>query len=290
MNEPEQPAVARTWHADRPMMIAYGAGRLSPARAGSVESHLATCGPCRSVLASVADASRLASNWAVIEDRLDEGDQPLIERLLVRIGLREHHAQLTRMAPSLRGSTFGAAAVLSALVLLSLSGDGPGDGQLYVFLVVAPLLPLAGVAAAFGGLKDPARELARVAPTPAFELLLARVVAVVATTTILSVVAALPLPHRGWAVATWLLPAFGLSAASLALSTWVPAHWAAAGLGTAWVAAAVVSWRVNRFDADAVGRFAALRPAGQMLFAAVAACGALVLVLRRETLEYRRIP
>lgn len=290
MKNPERPAEAPGWHADRQTLVDYQAGGLRPARAASIESHLAACGPCRSSLAAMTEPSRLASNWAAIEDRLDEGRQSRVERLLLRAGLRQHHAHLAIMTPALRVPTFGAVAVLLALVFAALAGDGPRDGQLYAFLVVAPLLPLAGVAVAFAGLNDPARELARAAPAPAFDLLLTRVLAIVTTTTILSVVAAIPLPHSGWAVATWLLPALGLSAASLALSTWVPTHWAAAGLGTAWVAAAVASWRVNRFDADVVGRFAALRPSGQLVFAVVAAGGALVLVLRRETLEYRRIP
>lgn len=290
MSDEERPAGAPAWHADRQALVDYHAGGLSPAGAASIESHLAACMPCRSSLATLADPGRLAANWVGIQDRLDEGRRPLLEQLLLRIGVREHHAHLATMAPVLRAPTFGGVAVLLAVVLMALSGEGPLEGQLYAFLVVAPLLPLAGVAAAFAGLSDPARELARAAPASAFELLLARVLAIVAITTILSMVAAIPLSQSGWAVATWLLPALGLSAASLALSTWVPTHWAAAGLGTAWVAAAVVSWRVNRFDTDVVGRFAALGPSGQVLFAVVAAGGALVLVFRRETLEYRRIP
>ncbi len=55
--------------------------------------------------------------------------------------------------------------------------------------MLAPLLPLVGVAIAFGGRSDPVRELARATPTPAFQLLLARALAVVATTTALTVAA-----------------------------------------------------------------------------------------------------
>lgn len=276
-----------SWHADRSMLADYQGGTLSAARAASVESHLTACGPCRSALATMADPSRLAGNWAAIEDRLDDR-RPLLERLLVRVGLREHHARLVAMTPALRGRTLAAvAALLAAVVLVAVPGDGR-DGGFYLFLVVAPLLPLVGVAVAFGGFNDPAHELTIAAPAPAFELLLARVLAIVTATSVLSLIAAVPLPHSGWTVAGWLLPALGLSAASLALSTWVPAHWAAAALGSAWVALALVSWRVNRFDVDDVDRFVALRPLGQVLFAAMAVAGALVLVLRRETLELGR--
>lgn len=279
-----------TWHTDPSMLAGYHEGTLGPARAASVEAHLAGCASCRSGLATWADPSRLAGNWAAIEERIDEPRPPVLERLLVRIGVGERHARLVSMTPFLRAPTVVGVAVLLAIVVLTALSGGPSrDGWFYLFLVVAPLLPLAGVAAAFGGLDDPLDELTRAAPTPAFELLLARALAVVAATTALSVVAAIPLPYSGWAAAAWLLPALGLSAASLALSTWVPAHWAATGLAGAWVTVAAVSWRVNRFDPDVVGRFAALRPVGQLLFAAMAVAGALVLVLRREALEYRRV-
>lgn len=280
-----------TWHTDGPLLAAYQSGDLRPAQAASVEAHLTACGFCRSSLATLADPGRLARNWAAVEDRIDDRRQPLLERLLLLLGVREHHARLIVMTPALRAPTVaGVVALFAAVVVLAQSGDAARDGWFYVYLVVAPLLPLAGVAAAFGGLNDPVHELTSATPTSAFELLLTRALAIVTATTVLSVVASVPLPHDGWAAATWLLPALGLSAASLALSTWVPAHWASAGLGTAWVTAALVSWRVNRFDADVVGRFVALRPLGQLLFGVVAAGGALVLVLRRETLEFRRIP
>lgn len=280
-----------TWHTDRPTLAGYHGGTLSAAGAASVESHLATCAACRSILAGMADPTRLASNWAAIEDRLDDIGPSVVERLLLRIGVAERHARLMVMTPALRAPTIlSVAALLAFVVQEALSGGAGRDGAYYLFLVLAPLLPLVGVAAAFGSFNDPVRELARAAPASAFEVLLARAAAIVVTTTVLSVASALPLPHSGWAAVAWLLPALGLSTASLALSTWVPAHWAAVGLGTAWVAAAVVSWQVHRFEAEVVGRFVALRPSGQLAFAALAIGGAVVLVLRRETLEFRRIP
>jgi len=279
-----------TWHADGPTLARYQAAALGPAAAASVEAHLDRCGDCRAALATMADPSRLARNWAAVEDRLDDGARPVLLRLLLRLGVHEHHARLVLMTPALRGpSIAGVVAVLTVVVLAAQADGGSGDAVFSLFLVLAPLLPLAGVAAAFGGF-DPLHELTRTAPTPAFELLLTRAVAILVTTTVLSALTALPLPLHGWEVAAWLLPALGLSAASLALSTWIPAHWAAAGLGSAWVAAAALSWRVNRFDADVLERFVALGPLGQLVCAALAATGAVVVVLRRDTLEFRRFP
>lgn len=279
-----------TWHTDQSLLSAYQAGTLRPAQAASVEAHLTACGPCRSSLATMADPGRLGTNWAAIEDRLDDRPPPLSERFLLRMGVGEHHARLIALTPALRAPTVACVvALFAAGVVTAQSAGGMRGGSFFAFLVAAPLLPLAGVAAAFG-ISDPVEELTTAAPTPAFELLLARALAIVTVTTAVSLAAAFALPDGGLAAVTWLLPALGLSAASLALSTWVPASWASAGLGGAWVTAAVVSWRVNRFDTDVVGRFAALGPTGQLLFALVGVAGALVLVLRRETLDYRRIP
>jgi hypothetical protein len=166
--------------------------------------------------------------------------------------------------------------------------DGGNPNAFYAFLVLAPLLPLVGVAAMFHSAADPARELTAATPTPAFELLLIRTLAIVAATTVLTSVAAVPLPF-GWQAGAWLLPALGLTALTLALSTWMPTHWAGVGLGLAWLTAGVASWQFNRLDADVLARFAALRPGGQLLFAALAVAGAVLLLVRREALDLRRI-
>jgi hypothetical protein len=110
----------------------------------------------------------------------------------------------------------------------------------------------------------------------------------VATSTALTVAASTVLDRGGWRVAAWLLPALGLTAAALALSTWLPAEWAAGGLGTAWVAAAVVSWRLDD-AADGAARFLAFRPSGQLVAAAALAVAAAELGGRRDSFDVGRL-
>lgn len=276
-----------TWHTDGTTLQAYQAGTLAPAGTASVEAHLAGCADCRAVLAGFTDRPRLDRNWSAISDRLDERTTNGVERALVRLGMRSDRARLIVMTPAMRSPAFlGLAAVLAMASVVS-AADGTRDRLFYLFLVMAPLLPVAGVAAAFGSGADPGRELVATTPLPAFELLLVRTLAVVAVTTAMTTATALPL-MAGWEAVVWLLPALGLTATALALSTWVAARSAAVGLGVAWVLAAAVSWQANRFDPDVLARFVALRPAGQVLFAAVTVVGASVFLVRRNSLDLRR--
>lgn len=277
-----------TWHTDVAMLRGYQDGALGAAHAASVEAHLAACADCRAEIAKLADWSRLDRGWGAIADRLDETSVSPIERLLARLGITEHRARLVAMTPGLWSPTSAALVLVVALLGANLVNGGGRGGAFYLFLVLAPLLPLAGVAVAFGSIGDPAREVTTATPMPTFELLLVRTLAIVAVTTAVTTVAAVPLPH-GWQTATWLLPSLGLTAAALALSTWIPAHVAVAGLGGAWALGAVLSFRVNRFDPDVVSRFAALRPAGQLLFAMTTVVCAIVFTARREALDLRSV-
>jgi hypothetical protein len=276
-----------TWHTNVAMLRGYQSGALSAARAASVETHLAACADCQASLATVVDPARIERTWSAIADRLDGSTTPA-EAILVRLGISEPRARLVAMTPSLRTPSLLALVALLALVTLTNAVDGGNPNAFYAFLVLAPLLPLVGVAAMFHSAADPARELTAATPTPAFELLLIRTLAIVAATTVLTSVAAVPLPF-GWQAGAWLLPALGLTALTLALSTWMPTHWAGVGLGLAWLTAGVASWQFNRLDADVLARFAALRPGGQLLFAALAVAGAVLLLVRREALDLRRI-
>lgn len=87
-----------------------------------------------------------------------------------------------------------------------------------MFLVAAPLGPLAGVAVAFVGGLDPTREIGLAAPYSGLHLLLVRTAAVLAVTVPIVTVARLALPGSRWAAAAWLLPAAGMTCAALALT------------------------------------------------------------------------
>ncbi len=81
----------------------------------------------------------------------------------------------------------------------------------------------------------------------------------------------------------------GLSAAALALSTCMPAEWAACPSATGWVATAVVSWRLDD-AADGAARFLAFRrtrPGPWRRSSLAVAAG--VVVGRRDSLDVGRL-
>ena len=122
------------------------------------------------------------------------------------------------------------------------------------------------------------------APTPGFDVLLMRSLAVLAPAIGLAAVAAAFVPDRGWEPVLWLLPAFGLTAATLALGTWFPVRWVAWALGAAWVGVAAVSVR-GAPGTEMVESFAAFDLAGQIALAAVAVVATVVVVVRRDAFD-----
>ena len=87
------------------------------------------------------------------------------------------------------------------------------------FLLVAPLLVLAGVAAAFLPMFDPANRLAVAAPFSGFTLLLVRAVSALAAALVPVVGAAFVVPGPGWLPVALLLPSLALCAFALAAAT-----------------------------------------------------------------------
>lgn len=275
-----------TWHTDVGMLRGYQEGALGAAHEASVEAHLASCAECRDHLATLADRIRLDRSWSVIVDQLNGPPTTLLERALVRLGIGEPRARLVALTPVLRSPS--ALAMVAALFgIAALNVVNGNEVNLYVFLVVAPLLPLAGVAAAFGSIGDPVRELAASTPTSAFELLLVRTLTIVGVTTLVTAGASAVMPY-GWASAAWLLPSLGLTALVMALATWMPVQHAGVVVGGVWTVGATISWRGNRFDHDALSYFVALRPSGQLALALLTVAAGLVCALRREAFDLRR--
>ena len=165
-------------HLEHDWLVRYARGELDQARSFSVEAHLPACGDCRAAVASLVDTPRLTRTWDAIEDAIDTPPQTLVERVLVRAGVGESTARLLAVTPALRLSWLVAITAVMAIAVVSAHARGPQG--VMAFLIVAPLLPLAGVAAAYGPLVDPAYELSLAAPLGSFRLLVLRAVAVVA--------------------------------------------------------------------------------------------------------------
>jgi hypothetical protein len=273
-----------TWHADPALLAGYADGTVGRARAASVEAHLVTCDACRAAIAPLAEGHRLARNFAAIERRVDDLQVHRLERLLGRLGMPDHLARRLLVTPSAQGAFVTAVALILGIATLA-QMSSTRESTFFVFLVMAPLLPLAGVTLAFATRTDPLHELIAAAPTPAFELLLVRAVAVLGPTVVIGAVASAVLPQRGWEAVLWLVPALGLAASTLALGSWLPIHRVAWVLGGLWVGGAVLSVR-GAPRAHLIERFAAFRPAGQLLLMAVAVLACAVLALRRHTYDF----
>ncbi|MEJ3744921.1 zf-HC2 domain-containing protein [Actinomycetes bacterium KLBMP 9797] len=266
------------WHLPDEDLRRYAAAGLAPPALWSTEAHLAACPRCRDRLAALAGSELLRVGWERLDAELDAPVPGPIERLLTRLGVADHTARLLAATPVLRLSWLGAVAATLALTALLAHLAHP-----VVFLAVAPLLPVAGVALAFGPKVDPTYEIALVAPVHTVKLLLLRCVAVLSATTALSAAASLALPDVGLAALGWFLPALALTLLSLALTPRLGPVLAAASVGLGWL---VLVGATRRPDGGAL----VFVPIGQLALAFAGAVAALALArLRRAFDTPRRI-
>lgn len=282
-----------TWHADAALLDRYACGDIDQARASSVEAHLLNCAHCRGAVAARVPPDRLEAGWLAMERVLDAPRPGPVERLLLRMGIPQHLARLLAATPALRLSWLSAVSLALAFAVIA-SYNGQGEARMLAFLLVAPLLPVAGVAVAFAPGIDPAYEIALAAPMASFRLLLVRAAAVLASTAVLAGLAALALPEVGWVVAAWVLPALGLSAVSLALSSVAAPLPSAAAVASVWLVGVLGSEVLAARRAGAVWGSGGLHsvafdPAGQVAFAVMAATAVLVVLVRRDAYEFGRV-
>ncbi|HVE62414.1 MAG TPA: hypothetical protein VNB94_01240 [Mycobacteriales bacterium] len=270
-----------SWHLDSALVRRYVDAATDAVTAASVEAHLLRCAECRrSIAAGTVDSASVARRsaiWTDVVDRLDAPRVGLLERVLRRIGVRDGDARLLAATPSLQLSWL--ASLLLALGFAVAAARGR-DTAGALFLLVAPLLPVAGVAAAYGADVDPAYELSMAAPYRATRLLLLRSVSVLVASLGLAGAAALALPASGWSQAAWLLPALGLSVTTLALSTRLSPALAAAGVSLTWVSVVVRLLQLDR-TADIAGA------STQLSFLVLIVAATAVLAVRRDQFDTR---
>lgn len=240
-----------TWHPHTDHLTAYAGGTLTGPAADSLEAHVVGCGACRVAIASHVPAPR--HTWDAIALAIDVPAATMMERLLLRLGCPDHAARLLATTPSLRSSWISA--VAAALGFAAVAGRLlPGERGFAIFLVLAPLVPLAGVAAAYGRGGDPLHEFAEAAPVPTEHLLLLRAAAVLVVSSVLASIAAIVgLPQLGWLSVAWLLPALALTGATLALGTVLPVRTAAVVVGGGWLVATSLAVRAVAAPLDAFG-------------------------------------
>jgi hypothetical protein len=270
-----------TWHADQPTLRAYATGVLDDVRASSLEAHLLGCETCREGLAPTVPGASLDRMWREVVVSLDAPRPGVVERALRAVRVPEHVARLLAATPSLRLSWLLAevAALGFAVLAANVASGNDADVARFLFQVVAALLPVAGIAVAFGPGVDPAYEIGAAAPIRADVLLAMRACAVLTTSIVITGCAAVAMPGLDAITAAWLLPSLGLTFVTLALGTWWRPLVAASAAALVWVAI------VSAAAVATQDRLAAFRPVAQVACLAAIAVSAAVLAYRHTVFE-----
>lgn len=206
-----------SWHVDPGVVHRYEEGTLDRVAAASVEAHVTACEECRGLVA--ADRDWLDRSWAGVAGRVEPSRPGVVERVLTTVGVPAHVARIVAVSPALRLSfVFAVALVMAFSVAASMSN--PEGGSHRLFLVTAPIVPVVGVAFAYGRLVDAAHEVTMASPIDAFRLLLLRAATVLAVSIVAGLAAwpVVPAP-AGLGFTAWLMPAMALTLATLALSS-----------------------------------------------------------------------
>jgi hypothetical protein len=291
-------------HAGADLLASYAAGTVEPVVVWSVEAHLTGCPRCRSALSGHVDQRRLARNRCVLLVRAAIGDGGPLHRTLRRCGVPDHLLRLLAATPSLRASWLlsvvgvltvvaGEAAavrygwVTGARHAVIAGPAGPAHvglagyqdpAVLAPFLLVAPLLVLAVVAAAFLPMFDPASRLAVAAPFSGVTLLLVRAVCALAAALVPVVAAAFVVPGPGWLPVALLLPSLAMSAFALAAATVVDPRAAAVTAGGLWALPALLL-------ATSKVPLLIVQHNAQVACAAIVCASVVVLLIRRDRFE-----
>lgn len=253
----------------------------------SVEQHVLRCAWCQGAVAAALAATPAADDrpelrqavpdldlvWSSVRDEVEVPAVSRLERLLSRLGLPPGDAMLVAAAPALRGSWICAVALAVAFAVGG--AVSAHNGSAGAFLMLAPLVPVVGVAVAFGPEAGPALEQESSAPYPLVRLILLRTAAVLLAALPVVVVGQLVFPqHVAW---LWLLPALGFTAAVLGLSSWFGPWRPAAAIVLLWLAATAAAARVSTVSAVLAPRFL-------VLYTVLLLAGPVVLVVRARRL------
>jgi hypothetical protein len=267
-----------SWHVAEGDLRAYAQGELAAPLLWSADTHLAACAECRGLLADVTDPVALDAGWEQLDAELDAPRPGWFESLLTRAGIADHTARLLAATPVLRRSWLAAVVFL----LLTTVGAVHTTESPTLFLALAPLLPLVGVALSYGPALDPTYEMTVVAPTHGFRLLMIRTLAVLVAGLGLNGLATLALPGYGLRALAWLLPALALTATGLALTPRLGPVLAPSLVGGAWVAVLLAAQAAQQTAADPLAPFTA---AGQGVAGTVATLAAGLLFLLRDRFD-----
>jgi hypothetical protein len=223
--------------------------------------------------------ARLAHNLDVVMAEISAPPRSRFERLLLRLHVPEPTARLVSATPTLRLAWF----VSVALVLLFAASTGDASwsdaSRIAVLLTLAPLLPVVGVALAYGPHADHAHEVSVAAPLAGLRLVLLRSMTVLAAAAALTSLGVLLAPSAGWLRLAWLLPSLATTSATLALGSRLGMRTAAGAVASAWLVLVVF---VAQLADDAAAPFGA---SGQLAALVVTFIAAVVMATGRRRLD-----
>ncbi|MDH6707070.1 hypothetical protein P3T27_003799 [Kitasatospora sp. MAA19] len=260
-------------HASARLIDGYARGdtNLVADEVWALEAHLEGCRVCRDRLSAAvmteapAVAALTEAVWSELEPELAAATPAAARRR--RSPLSRLSAWATpAMAPWL--------AMVLAVTLLALLLDLTelGSGRVSLMLLLAPVLPVGGVAASWSRDLDPAYELTASTPRAGLQLVLRRTAAVLA-------VVIPTLLAGGWATgvtaAQWLLPCLAFTSMTLALGGVIGVTRAAVALLVAWTALVVVPTLATSRTA------VALQTDGLPVWGLILALGVAVVIARR---------
>lgn len=229
-------------------------------------------------MTSTIDPARIERNWQAIAFELDAPRPSPIERLLRLAGLPSTITRLVVATPALRRAWFVALGLAMIVGVASADAARPRD-DLFVLLLIAPLVPTLGVTLAYGPHADPSHEVTLATPMSGLRLVLLRTAAVVGCSTLFLGFAALLTPSTPPMAFAWMLPSLGLSGATLGTMTYLAPRRAGLIVAVAWIAFVILArWA----GSDPLAAFTLL---GQCLMVVLTVAGLAVAVARRDRFD-----
>lgn len=295
------------WHVGDELAGRYAAGTAAETDAWSLEKHVESCAGCAARVSAAVrgqgDALPLLEGIRTVVLAAAEAE-PVRSPMRVRVPVRVREASrlpgpvsrlgrvLWAAGPALRGAWAGALLLVALGAVALAYGGGLGGAVRPLLLVVAPVLPLAGVGVSYGRFADPLHEIATTTPGGGLRLLLVRTAAVLSVTVpVLALAwAVLPASTEGPGAVAWLLPGLAMTLGALALGSYVGCRTGASSVAACWTAAVLLpafgTSPSRIFDASEPATRYFAGTAAQSGWAAAAVLCAGLLALRRRSFDH----
>ncbi|MGK4579351.1 zf-HC2 domain-containing protein [Kitasatospora sp. HPMI-4] len=261
-------------HASMRLIDDYARGdtEMAADTVWALEAHLETCAMCRSRLSESVAAG--APGIATLLDTVRAGLEPHLDAAVRTPSRRYRPRWVSAWVTPVMAPWLAMTVAVTLMALLLDAAGPPVFGGASPVLLIAPVLPLCGVAASWSRGLDPAHELTASTARAGLPLLLRR------TTTALAVVLPLLLVE-GWltgamTAAQWLLPSLAFTSTALALGSVIGVTRATAALLATWaVVIAAPAWVTSRVPI-------ALQPDQLPLWGVLLALGIGAVIVRRN--------